>query len=172
MAALANPSRVRAIAIYEPTFFAVVDAQNPAPNAVDGIRNAVSAVKSALESGDPNAARHFIDYWSGVGSWDSTPESRKPAIAESIKYLAGWAKAVMTEPTPASAFSALEMPILYMVGESSPDAAHAVARALVPNLPNARLVEFSGLGHMAPITDSSQVNAAIIEFLNEIRARN
>src|SRR5678816_3142685 len=41
LAALHDPSRVRSLALYEPTLFALVDAQTPPPNGADGIRNAV-----------------------------------------------------------------------------------------------------------------------------------
>ena len=51
IAALANPGRVRALALYEPTLFSVVDARSPPPNGVDGIRNAVSAAAAALDAG-------------------------------------------------------------------------------------------------------------------------
>ena len=37
IAALADPGRVRAMALYEPTLFALLDAETPAPNAAEGI---------------------------------------------------------------------------------------------------------------------------------------
>ena len=169
IAALANPGRVRALAIYEPTLFSLVDAQGPSPNGADGIRNAVAAACAALDAGDRDAAAgHFIDFWMGAGSWNATPPQRKPAIAESVANVRRWAHALMTEPTPAEAFAALDIPILYMLGGASPESAHAVARALLPVLPNARVVEFPGLGHMAPITHPDPINAEIAKFLGEI----
>jgi pimeloyl-ACP methyl ester carboxylesterase len=65
------------------------------------------------------------------------------------------------------AFAALEMPILYMLGGSSPESAHAVARVLLPVLPNVQVVEFPGLGHMAPVTHPEAINAAVARFLIE-----
>jgi pimeloyl-ACP methyl ester carboxylesterase len=35
-------------------------------------------------------------------------------------------------------------------------------------LPHARVVEFPGLGHMAPITHPDLINAEIAKFLGEI----
>jgi pimeloyl-ACP methyl ester carboxylesterase len=67
IAALANPGRVRAMALYEPTLFAVLETEKPAPNEADGIRNAVAAAVAALDEGNPDAAaERFIDYWTGV----------------------------------------------------------------------------------------------------------
>lgn len=168
LAALSNPGRVRALALYEPTLFAVVDAQTPAPNGADGIRAAVRAAAEALDAGNRDAAAgHFIDFWMGRGSWQATPPPRKPAIADSVANVRRWAHALFNEPTPAQAFAALTMPILYMTGAASPESAHAVARVLIPVLPNVRVVEFPGLGHMAPVTHPQVINDAIDRFLRE-----
>jgi pimeloyl-ACP methyl ester carboxylesterase len=73
IAALANPSRVRAMALYEPTLFALLDAETPAPNEAEGIRNAVAAAGVALDEGNQDAAaERFIDYWMGTGTWNLT----------------------------------------------------------------------------------------------------
>jgi len=171
IAALAKPGHVRALAIYEPTLFAVVDAQGPAPNGVDGIRHAVFAASAALDAGDRDAAAgHFIDFWMGAGSWGATPPQRKPAIADSVANVRRWSHALFTEPTPASAFAALDIPILYMLGEASPESAHAVAQVLIPVLRDVRVVEFPGLGHMAPVTHPEVINAEIARFLGEVSA--
>lgn len=169
IAALANPDRVRALAVYEPTLFALVDAACPPPNGADGIRNAVFAASEALDVGDKGAAAgHFIDFWMGAGSWDTTPEPRKPAIADSMVNVRRWAHALLAEPTPAQAFATLDIPILYMLGESSPESAHAVARALLPVLARVQVVEFPGLGHMAPLTHPEVINAEIARFLGSV----
>lgn len=165
LTALANPGRVRALVLYEPTLFSVVDT-TASPNGTDGIRHAVSAAVAALESGNrDDAARHFIDYWMGAGSWGATPAQRRPAIAESVVNVRRWAHALFSESTPAQAFAALEMPVLYMLGEASPESAHAVAQILIPALPNVQVVTFAGLGHMAPVTQPELINAEIVRFL-------
>lgn len=169
VAALANPGRIRALAIYEPTLFGLVDALSPAPNGVDGIRTTVAAAGAALDAGDRDAAAgHFIDYWMGAGSWSATPSQRKPAITESVANVRRWSHALFTEPTPIDAFAALDIPILYMLGGASPASAHAVARVLLPVLRGARVVEFAGLGHMAPVTHPEVINAEIARFLGEL----
>ena len=91
IAALDRPSRVRALALYEPTLFSVIDGEGPPPNDADGIRNAVAASAAALDAGDLNAAaRHFIDYWMGPGSWHKTPEKRQQAIAATAVNVRRW----------------------------------------------------------------------------------
>ena len=168
MAALANPARVRALVLYEPTLFSLVDARGAPPNGADGIRQAVRAAAAALDRDDRHAAaQHFIDFWMGPGSWQATPIARRQPIADAVANVRRWAHALFTEPTPLPAFASLDMPILYLLGQDSPAPAHAVAEILLPALPRARLVALAGVGHMAPITHPEVVNAEIARFLAE-----
>ena len=165
-AAWANPGRVRALALYEPTLFALVDAERPAPNEDDGIREVVADAGVALDAGDPDAAaERFIDYWMGCGTWKRTPAQRRPAIARSVTNVRRWARALFTEPTPLSAFRTLDVPVLYMVGKRSTQAAHGVKRLLTQALPRVEVVEFADLGHMGPVTHPELVNETIARFL-------
>jgi pimeloyl-ACP methyl ester carboxylesterase len=169
VAALTNPGRVRAMALYEPTLFALIDAQTPAPNEAEGIRNAVADASIALDAGNQDAAaERFIDYWMGTGSWKQTPELRKPPIAASVMNVRRWAQALFTEPTPLTAFCSLNVPVLYMVGKRSTPSAQGVARLLTVALPRVEVVEFENLGHMGPITHPDLVNDVIARFLERV----
>lgn len=166
MAALATPGRVHAMALYEPTLFALVDAEAPAPNEADGIRNGVADASIALDAGNHAAAAEvFIDYWMGDGSWERTPDQRKAPIAASVKNIRRWAHALFTEPTPLEAFRSLDIPVLYMIGKHSPPSARGVARLLMNALPRVEVVEFEELGHMGPVTRPDKVNEVIGRFL-------
>ncbi|RZI39994.1 alpha/beta fold hydrolase [Herbaspirillum sp. HC18] len=172
IAALSHPDRVRALALYEPTLFAVVDAESSPPNEADGIRDAVARAVQALESGDKDgAAACFIDYWMGSGSWARTPDLQKAPIADSVANVRRWAHALFTEPTPLSAFRSLDVPVLYMLGDRSTPSAHAVARLLTSVLPKVEVIEFEGAGHMGPVTSATQVNPVIERFLDQISDR-
>lgn len=165
-AALAQPERVRALVLYEPTLFSLVLASGPAAGSVQGIQRAVALASAALDAGDKQAAaEHFIDFWMGEGSWKAMPPARQGPIAESTVNVRRWAHALSTEPASLSAFAALKMPVLYLLGGRSPESTHAVARVLMPVLPNARLHREAGWGHMAPITHADAVNARIAAFL-------
>lgn len=170
VAAVLNPGRVRAMALYEPTLFALIDAHTPAPNAADGIRAAVAESERALAAGDTDeSARCFIDYWMGKGAWARTPDARKASIRESCTNVSHWARALLTEPTPLRAFAALHVPVLYMTGSRSPPSSLGVASLLSKTLPRAQVIEFEGLGHMGPVTHPDLVNEAIAGFLESTR---
>jgi pimeloyl-ACP methyl ester carboxylesterase len=161
-----NPGRVGALVLYEPTLFALIEQQAPSPNGADGIRDTVVRATAALDAGDKDAAaRIFIDYWMGDGSWAQTPEARKPAIADSVVNVRRWKHALFTEPTPLDAFRRLDIPVLLMTGKRSTASAHGVVRLLKEALPRVECSEFEGLGHMAPVTHPDIVNPAIQRFL-------
>jgi pimeloyl-ACP methyl ester carboxylesterase len=166
VAAVQQPQRLRALVLYEPTLFALVDAAFTPPNEADGIRQTVERAGAALAPGDRGAAaEYFIDFWMGTGAWRAMPQARRGAIEAAIVNVQGWAQALFGEPTPLQAFSALTMPVLLMVGQNSPASARAVARLLAQTLPRLETLEFEGLGHMGPVTHPEVVNPAIEEFL-------
>lgn len=166
IAALADPGRVRAMVLYEPTLFGLLDAETPPPNEADGIRDAVATAGLFLDAGNRDAAAEcFIDYWMERGAWKRTPEQRKPPIAASVVNVRRWGHALFTEPTALEAFRSLDVPVLYMVGKRSTASAHGVARLLAAALPRVELLELADLGHMGPVTHPDLVNDVIARHL-------
>jgi pimeloyl-ACP methyl ester carboxylesterase len=166
VAAALRPERIRALALYEPVLFSLLDAESPPPNAADGIRAAVADGVAAVERRDPvSGARRFIDYWMGPGAWDRMPEARQAPILASITHLRFWGEALLAEPTPLAAFARLDVPVLYMTGKESPPSSLGVARLLTGALPRVEVLRFEGLGHMGPVTHPAVVNEAVRAFL-------
>ena len=156
--------RLRSVALYEPSLFALVERESPKD--VDGIRNTVVASVAALERGDaPGAARCFIDFWMGAGSFDRMPERVQAASAESVRDIQDWKDALFDEPTPAAVLAELDVPVLLMVGSKSPRSSRAVAQRLADVLPQVETVELEGLGHMGPVTHPGKVNEVMARFL-------
>ena len=171
MAALARPDRIRALALYEPTLFALLEQEAPGQPAADGIRWAAADAAAAIERRDTAAAaERFIDYWMGPGSWRRMPAGRRAPIAASMCNVAGWAGALFSEPTPLAAFAALDMPVLCMVGAQSPASSRGVTRLLARALPDVSVTEFDDLGHMGPVTHPDVVNDAVAAFLARCEA--
>lgn len=161
VAAVMHPGRVSALALYEPTLFALVERETPRD--VDGIRN---TVVNAVKAGDKlAAARIFIDFWMEPGAFGRMPERNREAIAAAGVDVDEWRKALFGEPTPLEAFARLDVPVLLLVGKQSPLSSRAVARALANALPRVEVVELAGCGHMAPVTQPDAVNPLIARFL-------
>lgn len=165
VAALAYPGRVRALALYEPTLFSLLEEEAPGSEAARGIRDAAGDAAAAIDAGDnAGAARRFLDYWMGPGSWDGMPAARQGPVAASMTNVRGWASALFGQPTPLQAFRALDMPVLYMLGGRSPASSRGVARLLSQVLPRVTVREFADLGHMGPVTHPDTVNEEIARF--------
>ena len=166
IAAMARPERVRAIAVYEPTLFCLLEEEAPGQAPAHGIASAAADAAKAIEAKDPAAAaERFIDYWMGPGTWRAMPEARQAPIAASMRNVAGWARALFFEPTPLQAFRALDCPVLYLLGAQSPPSSRGVARLLTKTLPKVSVIEFAALGHMGPVTHPQLVNDAVEGFL-------
>jgi hypothetical protein len=73
--------------------------------------------------------------------------------------------ATFMEPTPLSAFSRLDVPVLYLTGSESPASARGVARLLIRTLPRVTAIEVEGVGHMGPVTHPERLNALIEGYL-------
>jgi pimeloyl-ACP methyl ester carboxylesterase len=169
VAALRQPRRVRALALYEPTLFSLIEQAGPAPNDADGIRLVCEVADAAVARGDlGEAARHFIDFWGGAGSWARTPEARRPAIAQSLADVAHWRHALFEDRRTLADFASLRMPVLFLDGSDSALPARAVARLLVPALPGVQHHVLPGLGHMGPLAAPDTVNALIERFLQAL----
>jgi pimeloyl-ACP methyl ester carboxylesterase len=166
VAATLMPERVRALALYEPTLFSLIDAEKAPPNDANGIRATVAgAVALLIADGPAAAAERFIDYWSGIGAWASMPQERRAPIEAAIVNIAAWAHALLKEPTPLAAFAALDIPVLLMVGGKSPPSSRGVARVLTGAMRQLERVDLPDLGHMGPVTHPQVVNEVIASFL-------
>jgi pimeloyl-ACP methyl ester carboxylesterase len=166
VAAVQQPQRVKAMVLFEPTLFALIDADSPSPNEADEARQVVVARAGNLQAHEwADAAQRFIDYWMGEGAWASMPPERQGPIAASMVNLMDWGHALMTEPTPLQAFAGLDCPVLYMLGQNSTRSAKAVARLLTAVLPQVEVLTLANMGHMGPVTHAEQVNAEVERFL-------
>lgn len=170
-AALRHRRQVRSIVLYEPTVFHLLaEGRDPAQSPVRGIWQAASAAADAAARGDDHAAgERFIDYWMGDGAWRAMPEGRRAAIATSVRNVGAWRDVLFADTTPLADYAGLDVPVLYLSGAASPEAAQAVTKLLVATLPRVTHVALAGLGHMGPITDAERVNAEIDAFLQRQR---
>ena len=156
---------------FEPVLFAVLMAEDPRQPAAREIAAVRDDTVAAVDRGDLDTAGvRFVDYWMGAGTWAGMPVPRRQAVASTMsKVKAEWL-AVFTEPTPLSAFAALKVPTLCIVGSKSPASSRGVARLLAKTLPSVTTVEIDGVGHMAPVTHPDRVNTVIASYLERVTA--
>jgi pimeloyl-ACP methyl ester carboxylesterase len=165
-AALNLPNRLISLVLFEPVLFSILVADAPQSAAAREILAVRDDTTRLVEEGDLNAsAERFVDYWLGEGTWKATPEPRRPALAAAMRAVRFEWHAAFHEPTPLSAFAAIDVPTLFLTGTKSKPSARAVARLLTAVLPRVRVEEIEGVGHMAPVTHPDRVNPLIERFL-------
>jgi pimeloyl-ACP methyl ester carboxylesterase len=165
-AALAEPGRVDSLVLFEPVLFSVLMAEDPTQPAAREIAAVRDDTVAALERGDPQASgARFVDYWMGTGTWAAMPEPRRETLATAMKTVKAEWDAAFQEPTPLSAFAALDVPVLVITGSASPASSRGVARLLTKTLPRVTAIELEGVGHMGPMTHPDRVNALIERYL-------
>jgi pimeloyl-ACP methyl ester carboxylesterase len=169
MAALADPGRIASLVVFEPVLFSVLLAENPAQAAAREIAAVRDDTVAAMDRGalEASAAR-FVDYWMGTGAWASMPAPRCASVATAMRAVKSEWHATFMEPTPLSAFAALDVPVLYLTASESPASARGVARLLTRTLPRVTVIEIEGVGHMGPVTHPERVNALIERYLERI----
>jgi pimeloyl-ACP methyl ester carboxylesterase len=68
--ALAHPERVASLTVYEPVLFHLL--REVGDPGWDEVQQVPATVRRHLDAGDPEAAAcHFVDYWTGAGSFDA-----------------------------------------------------------------------------------------------------
>ena len=165
--AVRYPERVRSVVVYEPTLFYLVAGDHPSTSPAAGIWRASSDAAALVQGGDTtSAAERFVDFWMQEGSWREMPAKRQAVVARSLRNVGRWRDATFATAARAAAFASLQVPVLLMWGERSPESAQSVARLLGAILPNVTLGPQPGLGHMGPITDPERVNSRIASFLD------
>lgn len=164
--ALEYRDRLISLVLYEPVLFSVLMAHAPQGDAAREILSVRDDTIRLIDEGNLDAsAQRFVDYWMGQGTWTATPQTQRPVLAAAMRAVKPEWHAAFYEPTPLSAFAAVDVPTLFLTGTKSKASARAVARLVTAVLPRVRIEEIEGVGHMAPLTHPDTVNPLIERFL-------
>jgi pimeloyl-ACP methyl ester carboxylesterase len=162
-AALARPSRIASLSLYEPsTFYLLRQMGDKGAAPFAEISGVARFTGERVLAGDyAGAAKFFVDYWSGEGTW----AAMKPSVQASLVRWAPKApldfRALIEEPTPIGAYRELSAPTLVIRGEHAPLPTYTIAEELKTLMPRARLTVVEGAGHMGPLTHASAVSGLI-----------
>ncbi|HEX5685755.1 MAG TPA: alpha/beta fold hydrolase [Ideonella sp.] len=165
--ALMQPLWVRSLTLYEPVAFGVIHAMAPGDASLAEIEATAKTVAIAVEAGDlEGAARRFIDYWSGAGTWDAMDAPQREAVRDRAITLPRHFEALLNARWAARPLGSLTMPTLLMHGGQTRMPARRVADLVAEaGLPRLRRHQFEAAGHLGPMTHEAAVNAAIVDHL-------
>ena len=157
--ALRWPKRVARLTLYEPTRFALLlrggRAIGEAGREILAVGHGTHERAAARQ--EAAAARVFVDYWSGAGTWAAMDAGRQERLAAQMPKVGAEFLAAFADPVPLDAWSTLEMPVLLLGGESSPAPVRAINALLGSVLPRCASVTLPGIGHMGPMTHADEV---------------
>lgn len=164
-AALQHPDRVQSLTLHEPVVFQIAAAGGLDDVSAE-IRRMVATLAARVDEGaTEEAARHFIDYWRGEGTWAALPEKGRRGAAKVIAKVPLELDAVLCTPYGLSDYGTLPHPVYLTAGTSGRSAARRIAELLATVFGDGALHRVSGVGHMAPVTDPDLINPHILEHL-------
>jgi pimeloyl-ACP methyl ester carboxylesterase len=125
-----RPTRVASLTLYEPAAFYVLKTLGPGGRAaLDRLREVAREVGHLVLNGaNVAAARHFVDFWNGQGSWTAIRPETRDSLARYIPKASLEFSALFSERIPLVAYGRLNFPILLLQGEHSPEPMHLISR--------------------------------------------
>jgi len=153
---------VKSLSCFEPVAFHLLDKDNLLFISMETLANALA---EELEQQNPaKAARLFVDYWSGEGTYDSLNSVRQAALTRAIGKVKLDFQAIINDPRTLQDYTNMKIPCCFISGKQSRDATKKIVQMLAKNLPCAELKEIEG-SHMAPVAQAETVNDIWVSFL-------
>ena len=153
--------RVASLTLYEPVVARLLNAHDRAPFEQLGRH----ATRLICDGATRDAARAFVDFWSGAGCYESLPLERQRALAKRIGKIPLDFTAALGWPPDGRALQALDVPTMLLVGNRGPALVRRIVDRLAHLLPDARVTSFDA-GHMGPVTHPEHVNPWIEAFID------
>ena len=116
---------------------------------------------SRFEGGDDRAVQKMVDFWFGEGAFAKMPE---PLTAYLIKETATNIKdvrATFRENYLVDALRRLQMPVVTVVGDRSPEITHRIARLIAERVPHGSVRRLASANHALTTTHVDAVAEAI-----------
>jgi pimeloyl-ACP methyl ester carboxylesterase len=162
-----HPGLVRSLVVHEPVLFRWLIDDDAGRRSAPGVVAVAAAIRGCLAMNQKqSAAQRFIDFWCGVGAWDSMPGRKQDSVATHMRAVLQQFEALFREPLQRAQLARLGVPMLFMTGALTVTAMRRLADLLLLALPRARHELLQDMGHMGPITHAAQVNRRIVEFLH------
>jgi pimeloyl-ACP methyl ester carboxylesterase len=165
--AVERPARIASLSLYEPTAFHVLKAtDDDGRAALEEIRSLAAEIRRQVVAGSYRAAaRCFVDYWSGWGTFEALRPEVQATIVRYIPKTCLDFRALIDERTPLVAYRRLRVPLRLMCGECAPAPTALLARKLALVMNPGALRIMRGAGHMGPMSHSESVVKTIADHI-------
>jgi pimeloyl-ACP methyl ester carboxylesterase len=166
-AAIERPTRVASLILYEPAAFHVLKTTGPegkiALAEITAVARDVS--RSVLNGAHQAAAKRFVDYWSGDGSWKALRRETQDDLARYIPKACLEFSAAFGERMPLGAYQRLNCPVLILQGEHPHQPIRLIARQLAKAMKFSSLRTVHGTGHMGPLSHATVISAMMADHI-------
>ncbi|WP_290818120.1 alpha/beta fold hydrolase [Ferrovibrio sp.] len=156
------PSRLRSLAVIEPTYFSLLRGAGDVADIHFGevtsvARTILQGAASDSEADRQRAMGIFIDYWNGAGKWAAIPPEVQKAMTAAVHAVTQDFMALFSEPTGLSDLRHLQVPTLIVNGLLSPAPVQHIAVLLEATLPQVERCTLPDAGHMIPLSHAKQL---------------
>ena len=135
----------------------------------EGVRNRHKLAETVLTHGSEACARAMLPALFADGVDSSLIESLREIVHATAPTTIAAALMGMSErPDSTELLASIEVPTLIVVGEHDKISTAAEMRSMSDAIANCTYKEVANAGHMAPMEQPDEVNAAILEFLDSI----
>jgi len=160
--AFAYPQRVLSLSIFEPVAFHLLDKDDPVLTAIIELACRIRALTEQQEFSQ--ATRMFVDFWSGIGTYDSLSATRQDLLDDCIHKVILDFQAGISEPLTLDSYKKINIPVCLIASPQSPPPTRQIAVNLESTLPNLVVHRVEG-GHMAPMSNAPAVNRVWKKFI-------
>lgn len=168
---LLEGTEVDAVVLYEPIVMSCLDPgdqQDLSARAWD--RELIDYLAECTETHDPEpGVARFVEAYNEV-TWHDLPEGPRKSMVRDAGNMVALTRAVHHLSLDRARLRELSVPVLVMYGNRSPVVAQLMSIRLGALLPNARLEQITGVGHMAPSLAPECLCRPIASFLASNRA--
>lgn len=123
--------------------------------------NMSDAYIAAYRSGEREAARRVIDFWSGEGTFAALPPKMREFVVQTTPAnIVDW-PAMFAFRRPLSDYAKLALPVLLIHGTKSHPSLHRIAELLHATIPGAKLEKIPDASHLLIGTHPQEIAALI-----------
>jgi pimeloyl-ACP methyl ester carboxylesterase len=171
--AIERPTQVASMTLYEPAAFHVLKTMGPDGRIAlaDILKVAGDVGRCVLNGASHAAAKRFVEYWNGEGSWVGIRRETQDGLVRYIPKACLEFSAAISERTPLVAYGRLNCPVLLLQGEYSPEPTRMIARQLAKAMKLASLQTVYGVGHMGPMSHAATLSAMMANHIISAESR-
>jgi len=170
--AVQRPAAVRSLTLYEPVLFGLLRRHEPWGEAWREIAGVARAVGELVAAGRPAAAGQlFCNYWHEAPAWQLLNAAQQASVSARMAMVDRHFQALFEAGWAAAELGRLDMPLRLICGSRTRASARRVCELLALALPQTRLSQLTGAGHLGPISHASGFAGLVEEGLHRPAAQ-